>query len=65
MVDHKTIQFELVKLVNGDRILRLTDQPTGLSLEKRLGQSEPVVVQRDRLAQVFEAALARAKMIGA
>jgi hypothetical protein len=65
MVDHDKIQIDLVKLLNGERILRLTDQQSGLSLEKKLKASEAVVRQKDRLLQVFEAALARAELIGA
>jgi hypothetical protein len=65
MVDHDKIQFDLIKLLNGERILRLTDPQSGLSLEKKLKPSEAVVRQRDRLLQVFDAALARAELIGA
>ncbi len=65
MVDHDKIQFDLVKLLNGERILRLTDPRSGLALEKKLKPSEAVVRQRERLLQVFEAALARAEVIGA
>jgi hypothetical protein len=65
MVDHDKIQFDLVKLLNGERILRLTDPQSGLSLEKKLKASEAVVRQKDRLLQVFDAALARAEWIGA
>jgi len=65
MVDYDKIQFDLVKLLNGERILRLTDPQSGLSLEKKLKASEAVVRQKDRLLQVFEAALARAELIGA
>jgi hypothetical protein len=65
MVDHDKIQFDLVKLLNGERILRLTDPQSGLSLEKKLTATEAVVRQKDRLLQVFEAALARADLSGA
>jgi hypothetical protein len=65
MVDHGKIQFDLVKLLNDERILRLTDPQTGITLEKKLKPSEAVVRQRDRLLQVFDAALARAELIGA
>ncbi|HTA29998.1 MAG TPA: hypothetical protein VK731_05915 [Candidatus Cybelea sp.] len=64
MADHNKVQFDLVKLLNGERILRLTDPQTGLSLEKKLESAEAVVSQKDRLLQVFEAALARAAVIG-
>jgi hypothetical protein len=65
MADHDTIQFDLIKLLNGERILRLTDPRSGLSLEKKLTAAEAVVRQKNRLLQVFEAALARAELIGA
>jgi hypothetical protein len=64
MVDHDKIQFDLFKLLNGGRIPRLTDLLSGLSLEKKLKASEAVVRQKDRLLQVFDAALARAQVIG-
>jgi hypothetical protein len=65
MADHDKIQFDLVKLLNGERILRLTDPRSGLSLEKKLKPAEAVLRQRDVLFQVFEAALARAELIDA
>ena len=65
MADHDKIQFDLVKLLNGERIIRLTDSHSGLCLEKKLKPAEAVVRQKDRLLQVFEAALARAEVIGA
>lgn len=65
MVAHDKIQLDLVKLLNGERILRLTDPLSGLCLEKKLEAAEPVVRQKERLLQVFEAALARADVIGA
>jgi hypothetical protein len=65
MADHEKIQFDLVKLLNGERILRLTDPQSGLSLEKKLKPAEAVVRQKNRLLEVFEAALARAEVIGA
>jgi len=64
MSHHKRVQFDLVKLLNGERILRLTDPHTGICLEKKLKPAEAVVRQEDHFHQVFEAALARAEMIG-
>ena len=64
MGDYEKFQFDLVKLVSGERILRLTDPQSGLCLEKRLNPDEAVVRQKACLLQVFEAALARAGMIG-
>jgi len=65
MVDQDKIQFDLVKLLNGERILRLTDPRSGLSLEKKLKPAEAVVRQKDLLLQVFKAALTRAELIDA
>jgi hypothetical protein len=65
MADQSKIQFDMIKLLNGERILRLIDPQSGQSLEKKLIPAEAVVRQKDRLLQVFEAALARAELIGA
>ena len=56
------IQVELVKLVGGDRLMRLTDLPSGLVLETKLDPKQPVVRQKKRLFAVFEAALAKAEL---
>jgi hypothetical protein len=63
MVDLEKVQFDLIKLVNGGRILRLTDPESGLSLEKQLGAQNAVVALKQRLLRVFEAALARAELL--
>ncbi len=36
MVDRDKIQFDLIKLAGGGRILRLTESRSGLALEKKL-----------------------------
>ena len=59
MVDRDKIQFDLIKLVSGERILRLTEPRSGLSLEKKLAPADAVVQQRERLLLAFEAALAQ------
>lgn len=64
VADHDKIQFDLMKLLNGERILRLTGPLPGLSLEKKLKPADAVVPQKDRLLQVFDAALARAQIVG-
>lgn len=65
MIDRATIQFDLVKLAGGGRILRLTEPQSGLTLEKKLAQADAVVRQKEKLLRVFEAALARAEMAAA
>jgi hypothetical protein len=62
MVDRDRIQCDLIKLLNGERILRLTEPQSGLSLEKKLSPADAVVRQKERLMGVFEAALARAEL---
>jgi hypothetical protein len=64
MAERTRIQLDLVKLLDGQRILRLTDPQTGLSLEKKLNPADAVVRQKERLLQVFEAAQSRAETIG-
>ncbi len=65
MVDRARIEFHLVKLANGERLLRLTESRSGLSLEKKLAPTEAVVRQREMLLRVFEAALAKAELTAA
>lgn len=62
MADRSQIQIELVKLVGGDRVLRLTEPSSGLSLERKLDSSQPVHGQKQKLLAVFEAALPRAEL---
>lgn len=62
MVACDNIQFDLIKLLNGERILRLTEPQSGLSLEKKLSPADAVVRQKEKLLVVFEAALARAEL---
>lgn len=59
------IQVDLVKLVSGERLMRLTDLPSGLVLEKKLDPKQAVARQKEQLFGVFEAALAKAKLIPA
>jgi len=65
MVERDKIQFDLIKLVGGERILRLAEPVSGLSLEKKLAPAEAVVRQKEKLLQVFEAALVRAEVLTA
>ena len=65
MVSRGQIQIDLIKLISGERLLRLTEPLSGLALEKKLDPMQPVVRQRERLFSVFEAALARAELSAA
>jgi hypothetical protein len=62
MTSRDKIQIELIKLVSGDRLLRFTDLPSGLALEKKLDPQHPIALQKERLFAVFEAALAQAEL---
>jgi len=63
MVDRDKIQFDLIKLVSGERILRLTEPQSGLSLEKKLLPADAVVRQKEKLLRVFQTALAQAETV--
>jgi hypothetical protein len=58
MGEHDKIEVELIKLVSGERLLRLTERRSGLSLERRLDPNQPVIRQKKQLLTGFEAALA-------
>ena len=62
MIDREKIQIELIKLNGGDRLLRLAEPGSGLSLERKLDAQRPVVDQKQELLTVFEAALAKAAL---
>jgi hypothetical protein len=62
VIDRTKIRIELLKLHGGDRLLRLTEPKSGLSLERKLDSKRSVVDQKERLLTVFEAALARAEL---
>ena len=62
MIDREKIQMELIKLKDGERLLRLTEPQSGLSLERKLNPERPVSIQRKQLLSVFEAALAQAEL---
>jgi len=49
MEGHDKIQFDLVKLLSAERILRLTDPQSGLSLEKKLNPAMRLFDKRQRL----------------
>ncbi|HEV3272054.1 MAG TPA: hypothetical protein VGZ93_07730 [Candidatus Methylacidiphilales bacterium] len=65
MGNRDKIQIELIKLAGGERLLRLTDLPSGLALEKKINPGQSVLRQKERLFSVFEAALARAELTAA
>ena len=62
MIDREKIQMELIKLRDGERLLRLTEPQSGLSLERKLNPERPVADQKKQLLSVFEAALEQAEL---
>jgi len=63
MVDASKIEIDLVKLIDGARLLRLTDRKSGLVLERKLDPARPVHDQRKELGDIFQAAMARAQLV--
>ena len=62
-MDHADkIQTELVRLVNGKRVLRLSYPPLALALEKKVDPKLSVANQKKRLFGIFEAALVQAEL---
>ncbi|EDY20251.1 hypothetical protein CfE428DRAFT_2175 [Chthoniobacter flavus Ellin428] len=61
-MDRDKIQIDLIKLPYGERLLRLTEPRSGLTLEKELDADQPVARQKERLLGMFRAALARADL---
>lgn len=55
-------EIQLVKLTDGGRLLRLSEKASGLCLEKRLVEQQPVVRQNTRLLREFQDLLAREAM---
>lgn len=65
MDDRRDMQIDLVKLVGGERLLRITETRSGMTLEKRISAGEPVHRQKQKLLAVFEAALANVQLAAA
>ncbi len=51
------LRFQLLTLTTGGRLLRLEDEASGLSLERKLDPQLPLVAQKERLGRLFEAML--------
>lgn len=60
MAGHENIQIDLIKLIGGERLLRLTEPESGLALEKKLDPQKSVARQKENLLSVFKAALTKA-----
>jgi hypothetical protein len=46
-------RIQLLALANGERLLRIEDEETGLSLERKLNLTLPVVAQKTKLLRLF------------
>jgi len=57
------LQIDLIKLVTGERLIRLTDPHSGLALEQKVDPGRPLVRQKERLLAVFAAALAETEAV--
>ena len=62
MPDHSKIQIDLIKLANRERLLRLSEPDSGLSLERKIDNKRPVHDQKRQLIEIFGATLARAQV---
>ena len=65
MADRDKIQIDLIRLVSGERLLRLTEPRSGLALEQKLDPQKSVASQKHKLFGVFEAALNRNELVAA
>ena len=61
MLDRSEIQIDLIKLVEGGRLLRVSEPQSGLSLERKIDNKRPVHDQKRQLIEIFEATLTRAQ----
>lgn len=59
------IQIELVKLVDGTRLLRLSEPTARVCLEKAVDPAAPIARQKERWLRVFRDLLAREAMAAA
>jgi hypothetical protein len=62
MRDAENVQMDLIKLADGERLLRFTDRTSGLSVERKLDSTRSVNEQKKQLSEVFAAAVARAQL---
>ncbi len=47
------IEIEIIRLKDGNRMLRFSNEASGLSLEKKLDPEEPVVKQKVKWRDAF------------
>jgi hypothetical protein len=51
------IRIQLLTLAHGERLIRLEDDATGLSVERKVHPEKPLVAQKVSLMKIFEAVL--------
>jgi len=59
------LQIGLIRLATGERLIRLTDPRSGLTLEQKVDSGQPLARQKERLLAVFAAALAETEAVAA
>jgi hypothetical protein len=64
-MDSEAIQILLLKLKDGTRLLRLTEDDSGLALEKEIDPKRPVLPQKRQLLTLLEATLSRVATLSA
>ena len=52
-----SVRIQLVRLSDGQKLMRIEDDATGLSVEKKLSPEAPVAAQKAKLLRLFEAML--------
>jgi hypothetical protein len=51
------IRIQLLTLVHGERLIRLENDATGLSVERKVHPEKPLVAEKAKLMHLFEAML--------
>jgi len=49
-----TPRIQLLALANGERLLRMEDEDSGLSLERKLNPQQSMMSQKAKLLRLFE-----------
>ena len=49
------VRIQMIQLSDGQKLMRIEDDATGLSVEKKLSREAPVAAQKARLLRLFEA----------
>ena len=52
-----SVRIQLVQLSDGQKLMRIEDDATGLSVETKLSPEAPIAAQKAKLLRLFEAML--------